>query len=428
MITHRFRTIIGDIPGDWESFALKDALFDHKPGDWGDDQGEVKRNVIRSTNFTAEGHLNFDDVAVRCLSQKSSDKLNLKANDLLLERSGGGPSQPVGRIAYIKEDLPGFAFSNFIQRLRPDPDRINPQYLGWLLYELNNSGIVERLQHQTTQMRNLEYRDYLRMILPKPAQREQELITKSINSADVALQMAIDELASLWRLKHALMQQLFGKGIPFRHKSFKETRLGTIPDEWLVKKLKGCGSLSSGGTPSRENRGYYNGNIIWIKSGEIDYNIILDSEEKISEEAASIIGGRFPPGTLIIAMYGAGVTRGKVAILGAHACVNQAIACFQSGAEINNKYLFYWFQRNYERVRTLAAGSNQDNLSGYLLKNLYISVPKDAEQISIADLLTNVDAAITSVDLKIQSARRLKKSLLQNLLTGRVRMKWEAIK
>ena len=163
MITDRARTILREIPADWDTTDLKEVLEHHRSGEWGEERGGVERKILRSTNFTDGGQLNFDDVAHRFLTQASGSRLELKKGDLLLERSGGGPSQPVGRIAFVQSDLPGCAFSNFVQVLRPNQEKIDPGFLGWALFELNRSGVAERLQHQTTQMRNLEYRDYLRV-------------------------------------------------------------------------------------------------------------------------------------------------------------------------------------------------------------------------------------------------------------------------
>ena len=102
-------------------------------------------------------------MALRYFSTERAERFRLCDKDLLLERSGGGPTQPVGRVGFIARDLPGYWFSNFVQLLRPDPTKVDPDLLGWFLLRLNQSGIVERLQHQTTQMRNLDFRDYLKM-------------------------------------------------------------------------------------------------------------------------------------------------------------------------------------------------------------------------------------------------------------------------
>jgi type I restriction enzyme, S subunit len=236
----------------------------------------------------------------------------------------------VGRIGFVTQDLPGYWFSNFVQLLRPDAEKINPEYLGWILLELNRSGIIERLQHQTTQMRNLNFRDYLKVYLPKPPSSEQITIAEILQLINTALATTEAKLISACRVKTALMQQLFTRGMPGWHGQFKKTKNGEIPDDWELIKLKQTGPISSGGTPDRNNKSYFGGDILWVKSGEVDYSVIEDTEEKITPEGAKSINGELlPEGTVLVAMYGAGITRGKSAIMGKSAYINQAIASFR---------------------------------------------------------------------------------------------------
>ena len=100
--------------------------------------------------------------------------------------------------------------------------------------------------------------------------------------------------------------------------------LNGLPENWEVKKLGDVCFTTSGGTPSRKNSSYYGGTIPWVKSGELDKGLILDTEEKITEEAIRNSSAKvFPKGTLLIALYGA--TIGKLAFLGIDAATNQAI-------------------------------------------------------------------------------------------------------
>ena len=121
MITHRSRTILGEIPADWEAKPLRALIADQFAGDWGDDDGEQSVAVMRSTNFTNDGQLDFSDVASRYFTREKAEQFRLQQGDLLVERSGGGPDQPVGRIGFIRSEMPGFTVSNFVQVLRPDP-------------------------------------------------------------------------------------------------------------------------------------------------------------------------------------------------------------------------------------------------------------------------------------------------------------------
>lgn len=222
MLTHRWQTILGDIPPDWTRKKLKEVLLPDEccSGNWGEDQGEQSLKTLRSTNFTNDGHLDLSDIAIRWFTQGIVDRLQLKSGDILLERSGGGPEQPVGRIVFIENDMPGFGFGNFIERLRPNKELVAPSYLRWVLHELHRSGIIERLQHQTTQMRNLDYRDYARIYIPVPSKDEQQNIAAVVDQCDkLMLQAKVmigirgslhrDEMGgSLNKLKKSLLQNL----------------------------------------------------------------------------------------------------------------------------------------------------------------------------------------------------------------------------
>jgi type I restriction enzyme S subunit len=186
MIKHRFRTILGDMPREWHSVALS-SLLDLKSctaGDWGDDVGDQSVGVIRSTNFTNDGHFDESDIAKRFFTSDKAKLCKLKAGDILIEKSGGSPVQPVGRVLQIPNDRQLTWFSNFIHLLRPNSEVVRPRYLFWALHELHSSGIIERLQTQTTQMRNLEIRDYLCAKLPLPSLIEQDSISALLDAAD----------------------------------------------------------------------------------------------------------------------------------------------------------------------------------------------------------------------------------------------------
>lgn len=208
MITHHFSTIIGDVPNDWERDQLRNLLVDHSAGAWGNDDGDIGVKILRSTNFTDAGHLDFSDVAVRYFSERETLRFGLEKGDILLERSGGGPDQPVGRVGFVSEDLGWFWVSNFVQVLKPNRERINSSYLGWVLFELQRSGVVERFQQQSTQMRNLNYRDYLRMLVPVPPIHIQDAVAESIDAATQTVTSLMAEVEAARRVKESMLQTL----------------------------------------------------------------------------------------------------------------------------------------------------------------------------------------------------------------------------
>src|SRR5438874_1911615 len=142
-----------------------------------------------------------------------------------------------------------------------------------------------------------------------------------------------------------------------------------LPDGWKWVKLGEACKTTSGGTPSRREPKYYDGQIPWVKSGELDKGLILDTEEKISEEAVKNSSAKiFPKGTLLIALYGA--TIGKLAFLGVDAATNQAICGIYKNDEIESKFLFNYLSFKKQELVGQGIGGAQPNISQTILKNL----------------------------------------------------------
>jgi type I restriction enzyme S subunit len=215
---------------------------------------------------------------------------------------------------------------------------------------------------------------------------------------------------------------------------FKVSEVGVIPVDWDVKRLGDIALVSSGGTPNRSNPSYWNGNIPWITTTQIDFNIITYSNEFITEMGLKNSSAKiYNKNTLLMAMYGQGKTRGKIAILGIDASVNQACAAININKDICNKYLFFYLASNYEEIRKLSNTGNQENLNGKIIKSISIPLPPLAEQKAIAQSLSDVDNLITAIDKLITKKRNIKQGTMQELLTGKKRLpgfsgEWEVKK
>ena len=187
----------------------------------------------------------------------------MQQGDLLVERSGGGPEQPVGRIGFVENRMPGAMVSNFVQVVRPDAEKVDAAYLGWALFELQRTGIIERVQQQSTQMRNLNWRDYQRLLLPWPQLPEQRRIAAAVRLADDAINKARAELETTRDLKRSLMSHVFERGLsPSTYtKPCKIHRCYTaqVPVHWDDDKLGKSLVLVEYGTnaPSNDYRSGY---------------------------------------------------------------------------------------------------------------------------------------------------------------------------
>jgi len=436
MLTHRTETILGDIPGDWGRELLTNLLAEQKGGDWGDESGEVAVRVLRSTNFTDRGTIDFTDVATRYFPGSKAETMLLKGKDLLLERSGGGPTQPVGRVGFVTEDLPAHWFSNFVQLLRTDVEKIDPEYLGWVLLELNRSGVVERLQHQTTQMRNLDFRDYLRVYLPKPPPEEQKAIARILRTTNETLVAVEAKLTASQWLKTALMQQLFTRGLPGRHTRFKIVRVLRkefgVPESWVVAPLRTSLESVEYGTNAPSNDEKHGLPVVAIpevitarfRLGECSY-------AEVSEEEANTLK-LAPDDVLLIRTNGNPAYIGKSTVIGDEAAhqhiifASYLIRVQTNKRNLSGKYLNYFLASPFGRRQCLAmanTSAGNHNLGARSIKQFCFPRPSPDEQTEIVALMNATEDSIEAIQNEIDALHRVKRSLLQNLLTGRVRVR-----
>ena len=181
--------------------------------------------------------------------------------------------------------------------------------------------------------------------------------------------------------------------------------------------LGSVAAIKSGGTPDRKNPRYWRqGGIPWVTTSEVDYSVITSSKEQISEEGLRNSAAKiFPEGTLLIALYGQGKTRGQVGILGIAAATNQACAAIQPNADYDTKFLFYVLQNDYARIRSLSNSGGQDNLSAELVKEIRVPVVPLPEQRKISEILRTWDEALEKLTaFRAAKVRRIS-SLRQRL-------------
>ena len=157
--------------------------------------------------------------------------------------------------------------------------------------------------------------------------------------------------------------------------------------------LKNITEVISGGTPNRNIAAYWeNGTIPWVKTTELKNDLIIKTEEFITQEGVDNSSAKLvPPGTILIAMYGQGKTRGMTGRLEIEACTNQACACILPSNEISQVYLWKFFIFSYDHLRSMAKGGNQPNLNGDIIKNYPILYPPLSLQNEFAAFIEQLD-------------------------------------
>lgn len=206
-------------------------------------------------------------------------------------------------------------------------------------------------------------------------------------------------------------------------KGFKSTELGIIPIDWIDAKFDDVMTgFSSGQTPYRAIARYYSGDVPWITSGELNYNVITDTLEKITNEAVVNTNLKIlPRGTFLFAITGleAAGTRGSCAITGIEATTNQScMALYPKPNSLTTEYLFQFYLKYGDWLALrYCQGTKQQSYTGAIAKKLPIVLPPTtAEQNAIAKVLSDTDALIKSLEKLIEKKRALKEGVMQDLL------------
>jgi type I restriction enzyme S subunit len=220
------------------------------------------------------------------------------------------------------------------------------------------------------------------------------------------------------------MHKLFTEGL--RNEPQKQTEIGPIPESWEVRKVGDVAKIQSGGTPTREvAENWSGGTIPWVKTGEINYCVIHETEEKITPTGLSNSAARlFPKGTLLMAMYGQGITRGRVGLLGIEAATNQACASITPTDEkrISSVFLYYFFEYHYEDLRKLGHGANQRNMNAALIRSFPLTFPKPDEQAAVVTAFESLDQKRALHERKKTRLQDLFRTLLHELMTAKTRV------
>ena len=202
--------------------------------------------------------------------------------------------------------------------------------------------------------------------------------------------------------------------------------IGMIPEHWDVPEIKYLVRIASGGTPDRNHPEYWNGNIPWIKTGELQNDIITNAEEYITEEGLNNSSAQvFNINTILVAMYGQGKTRGMTALLKTPASTNQACAGLTvTNSNVQIEYLWQCLIGAYDAIRSEAAGSGQPNLSATLIGNFHIALPPIEEQGLIVEYIKDrtveIKSTIHKAEKLLEKLTEYKKSLIYEAVTGKL--------
>ena len=256
--------------------------------------------------------------------------------------------------------------------------KLNKKYF---VYQLKNKFDYEKQFARGSTIKTITKEEMTSFKIPIPPLEVQEEIVRILDKF-VKLQAELEEELDV-ELETRKQQYEF-----WRKYLFNDDNIKNIEDI--------CLNISSGGTPNTSRREYYAGNIPWLRTQEVNWNIIYDTELKITEEAIKNSSAKvIPKNCVIVAMYGA--TVGKVAINNIPLSTNQACCNLEINPRIADyKYVFYWLSSQYKYIKSLGQGS-QTNINAQIVRKLKIPIPPIKEQQKIVQILDKFDKLVNDI-------------------------------
>lgn len=376
-------------------------------GEWGEnlDSGESGSPVIRTTNFTNEGKVNYDDIALRKIDRSKKENKLLKKGDIIIEKSGGTPTTPVGRVVYFEGEENRYFVNNFTAILRAKK-KCNSKYLFYLLFYFHKVGLVLKYQNKTTGIINLKLKDYLkRTHVELPDSAEQEKIVKNLETLEALIAKRREQIDALDALVDSVFYDLIF------NESDEQIPLGELMSDFLA------GKSLAGEKPSQFRvlktscvySGYFDENE-W-KFLPVDYK---PKEEHIVK-SGDILVSRMNTEELVGASAYVDKDYDDLAI-------PDRLWILRTNEGVSPVFLWNFFQTDLYRglISRIATGTSgsMKNISKKNFSQIQVPLPKMELQNRFADYVTSIEAQKESLRTSLSELETLFDALMQAAFSG----------
>jgi type I restriction enzyme S subunit len=413
-----------DVPHGWRPTQLRDVAacrggYGFPPKEQGHPAGEFP--FFKVSDMSLDGNWRVMEAANNYVDAAALQRLKakrLEPGTVIFPKIGAA-------IATNKKRLlvkPALVDNNVMGVWPTGTDRLTSEFLYyWFL------SIDLRTLSASGPLPSITQHSVLNSIIKLPPLDEQRVIGDVLERVQKAQEAAEQVIAGVREVKRSLMHHLFTRGVSLFSEldglELTDAEMGPMPVGWRMATIEQVATVGSGGTPDRSRPEYWGGTIPWVKTGEINYRKITNTDEYITELGLSHSAARIVrKGSILMAMYGQGVTRGRVAILGIDAALNQACAAIEVNNLIDVHFLYHWLTYRYEYIRALAHGANQKNLNAGMVRQLKVPLPPMEEQQHIAGVLDAVDGKAWAESQRRQALAHTFDAVLHELVTGKRRV------
>ena len=294
-------------------------------------------------------------------------------------------------VSLYKKDIPAIVSPAYFMFRVKDENKVIPDFL-MLIFKRNDFDRNCWFRTDGSVRGGITWNDICEIELPIPDLKEQEKIVNTYNAITnrIRIKQKINE--NILKQGIQIVQNFVGNAI-YSNKTDSEIEeiKSSLPiNQKMITIKEFCMNTKSGSTPSRTEIDYWkNGNIPWLKSGEVHNNITVETEEYITKKATEETSAKLlPENTVLMAMYG--VTAGEVGYLGIEATTNQAICGMICNSLEDAAYLYFSLLQNQKEISSLANGGAQNNLSKELIENLKLVIPENISELKLNVLVRNL--------------------------------------
>ncbi|HHF3085179.1 TPA: restriction endonuclease subunit S [Vibrio diabolicus] len=429
---------VGQYPSHWNLTRVKYEAYVKARVGWhglkSDDFTDKGPYLVTGSDFKGP-RIRWSDCYHCDLKRYEQDPyIQLANGDLLITKDG-----TIGKVALVDglEHDEKATLNSGVFVVRPLRDNFLTKFYFWLLQSRVFTDFVNYNKTGSTIV-HLYQDTFVNFAYASPDICEQTQIANFLDHETAKIDTLIEKQQQLIKLlkekRQAVISHAVTKGLnpqaPMKGSGVEW--LGEVPEHWGVSSLGYYASLNTGATPDRSNSSYWEGDIPWIKTGEVKYETIYKTEESISKLAVKQTSVQLsPPGTLLMAMYGQGVTRGRVAILGVHATYNQACVAITPNSYLFNEYLKVFFIAGYHAIRDGGNETSQMNLNADIVRKFKVTVPPIDEQKEIVSFLEaelpRFDALLENADKAIKLMQERRTALISAAVTGKIDVReWRA--
>lgn len=294
-------------------------------------------------------------------------------------------------VSLYKKDIPAIVSPAYFMFRVNDENKVLPDFL-MLIFKRNDFDRNCWFRTDGSVRGGITWNDICEIELPIPDLKEQEKIVNTYNAITKRIQLKQKINENILKQGIQIVQNFVGNAI-YSNKTDSEIEeiKSSLPiNQKMITIKEFCMNTKSGSTPSRTEIDYWkNGNIPWLKSGEVHNNVTIETEEYITKKATEETSAKLlPENTVLMAMYG--VTAGEVGYLGIEATTNQAICGMICNSIEDAAYLYFALLQNQKEISSLANGGAQNNLSKELIENLKIVIPENISELRLNVLVRNL--------------------------------------